>query len=232
MEMQVKQVKQDRRSALRLLDQINVLSMSTPQRRRMLADIGRQTRKKTRDNIRHQKTITGTAMVPRANARTKRKMMRKMGKGMQTKVINTHKATVGWKSAGQGKVADRHHRGIAETWTPRKMAKVHGVPDYTKPATHAQARALNKEGFRRRVARKRGKGGALLKRVPAKWIMENMTLGQAGLVLRLMRYKTREGKQSWEIKPAPRPILGATPEDANTFLTQMAEEALTRIKTA
>jgi hypothetical protein len=225
-------VKQDRREMLKLMDQIKVISMSVPQRRRMMADIGRQTRKKTRENIRGQRTVTGAGMHSRANARTKRKMMRNMGKGMQTKVINTHKATVGWKNAGQAKVADRHHRGIAETWTPRKMAKVHGVPDYEKPATHAQARALNKEGFRRRVARKRGKGKAILKRVPAKWIMENMTLGQAGLALRLMKYNTHKGKQNWETKPAPRPILGAAPEDADAYLTQMAEEALTRIQTA
>lgn len=225
-------VNQNRREMLKLVDQIHVISMSTPQRRRMMADIGRQTRKKTRENIRGQKTVSGSGMSPRVNARTKRKMLSKMGKGMQTKVVNTHKATVGWKNAGQGKVADRHHRGISETWTPRKMAKVHGVPDYNKPATHAQARALNKAGFRRRMARTRGKGGAVLKRVPAKWIMENMTLGQAGWVLRLMRYNTSKGKQAWETKPAPRPILGATLEDADAFLTQMTEEALTRIKTA
>ena len=225
-------VMQNRRESLKLMDQLEVLSMSVPQRRRMMADIGRQTRKKTRENIRGQKTVSGTGMAPRVNARTKRKMLSKMGKGMQTKVINTHKATVGWKNAGQAKLADRHHRGVSEAWNPRKMARVSGTPDYTKPATHAQARALNKEGFRRRVARKRGKGGATLKRMPAKWIMDNMTLGQAGLVLRLMRYGTRKGKQKWETKPAPRPILGATPEDANAYLTQMAKEALTRIKTA
>lgn len=225
-------VTQNRREMLRLMDQIAVVSMSTPQQRRMMADIGRQTQKKTRENIRGQKTVIGSGMAARANARTKRKLLSKMGKGMQTKVVNTHRATVGWKNSGQGKVADRHHRGISETWTPKKMAKVNGTPDYTKPATHAQARALNKEGFRRQVARKRGRGKATLKRMPAKWIMENMTLGQAGLVLRLMRYKTRTGKQTWETKPAPRPILGATPEEANAFLTQMATDALTRIKTA
>ncbi|WP_300674097.1 hypothetical protein [Desulfoluna sp.] len=225
-------VTQDRRAVLKLTDQIAVLSMDTPQRRRLLADIGRQTRKKTRENIRGQKTVSGSGMTPRANAKTKRKMMRKMAKGMQTKVINTHKATVGWKNAGQAKLADRHHRGVSENWNPRKMARVSGTPDYTKPATHAQARALNKEGFRRRVARTRGKGGAVLKRMPAKWIMDNMTLGQAGLVLRLMRYGTRKGKQNWETKPAPRPILGATPEEADAYLTQMAEEALKRIQTA
>jgi len=225
-------VKQDQRETLRLLDQFEVLSMSTPQARRLLADIGRQTRKNTRENIRGQKTVSGARMAPRADGRTKRKMMRKMAKGMQTKVINTHKATVGWKNAGQAKLADRHHRGVAENWTPRKMARVSGTPDYTKPATAAQARALNREGFRRRVARTRGKGGAVLKRVPAKWIMDNMTLGQAGLVLRLMRYGTRKGKQSWETKPAPRPILGATPEDADAFLTQMTEDALKRVRRA
>lgn len=225
-------VKQNHREVLKLVDQISLLSMSTPQRRKLLADIGKQTRKRTRGNIRGQRTVSGAAMAPRADRRIKSKMLRKMDKGMKTTVENDHQATVGWKNAGQAKGAYRHHHGIGMGWTAGKVAKVYGVPDYKKPATYPQARALNKEGFRCRVARKRGKGGATLKRVPAKWIMENMTLGQAGLVLRLMRFNTRRGKQQWETRPAPRPILGATPEDAGGFLVQMAEEALKRIRTA
>jgi len=57
-----------------------------------------------------------------------------------------------------------------------------------------------------------------------------MTLGQAGLVLRLMRTNTRKGKQLWTIKVPERPILGASPESADIYLTAMAQEALQQIK--
>jgi len=219
----------DQRSTLRLADQINVLTMSPAQRRRLLRKIGKETRADMRKNIQRQQTVTGSAMAPRASKKKKR-MFSKMAKGMVTRIRNDHKVIVTWKQPGPAKVAYRHHHGIAEDFTAAKAARINGVPDYQKPATPAQAKALNKEGFRRRVARKRGKGSAILKRAPQKWIRDNMTLGQAGLVLRLMRTNTRKGKQRWEIKPPARPILGATPGDANSYLTAMATNALQRIK--
>ncbi|VVS92189.1 hypothetical protein [Desulfoluna spongiiphila] len=230
-------VRQNKREVLRLMDQLEVLSMSVPERRRLLADIGNQTRKKARENIRYQKTVSGESMAPRANSRHKKKLLKKMGKGMAVTVWkdNSHRATVSWKNPGRGQLAFKQANGVGDTWTPQRAAKVYGPKsrnDYKKPATQAQARSLNKEGYRRRVARKRGKGKAVLKRVPAKWIMDNMSKGQAGLILRLMRFKTRHGKQSWEVKPAPRPFLGATPEDADAFLTQMAEDGLKRVRRA
>jgi hypothetical protein len=50
-------------------------------------------------------------------------------------------------------------------------------------------------------------------------------------VLRLMRTDSTKGVQSWLIKVPPRPILGATPENAQIYLTAMAhQDALQQIK--
>ena len=227
-------IHKNKRSSLRLLDQLDVLGMKPSQRRKILADMGKQTRKKARENIRYQRTVTGAPMTARANKRNKKKLLKKMGKGLAVTVWkdSSYRATVSWKNPSRGQLAYKQAHGVSESWTPKKAAKVYGSNDNKKPATRAQARALNKEGFRRRLARKRGKGKATLKRVPVKWIRENMTKGQAGLVLRLMLFKTRHGKQAWETAPAPRPFLGATLEDADAFITQMAENALKRIRTA
>ncbi len=219
----------DQRSRLKLADQIDVLTMAPAARRRLLRDIGKESRQRMRSNIRHQKTVAGAPMPPRAG-RKKRKMFRKLAKGTITRVVNDHSAVVTWKQAGQAKVAYRHHHGVPEDYTAKKAERVYGRPDYQKPATPAQAKALNREGFRRRVARKRGKGGAILKRVPQKWIRDNMSLGQAGLVLRLMRTGSSKGVQRWQINVPERPVLGATPADADKILTAMAENALQRIK--
>lgn len=221
----------DKKARLRLNDQLEILCLPTAQRRMLLRDIAKQTRADAQKNIREQQTVSGQPMAPRAN-KTKRKMFRKLAKGMVTKVPTDHTAVVTWKNAGQAKVADRHHRGIPEHFTAKKAAKTYGVPDYSKPATVTQAKALNQEGYRRPVARKRGKGGAILKKVPVKWIMDNMTLGQAGLILRLMRTKKRRGKQQWDINLPARPILGAAPADAESYLATMAQEALANIKRA
>jgi hypothetical protein len=219
----------DKKSCLRLHDQIDVLTMKPVQRRRLLREIGKETRADVRKNVRQQQTVTGSAMAPRASKK-KRRMFRKMAKGMVTRIRGDHQAIVTWKNTGQAKVAYQHQHGISENFTAQKAKRKYGVPDYSTPATPAQAKALNREGFRKRVARKRGKGGAILKRAPQKWIRDNMSLGQAGLVLRLMRTNTRKGKQSWKIDLPERPILGATPGDANTYLTTMAQEALAKIR--
>lgn len=221
----------DPKSTLRLMDKIDVLTMNPRRHRRLLKEISKGVRSDMRNNIRGQKTVTGSAMAPRANKK-KRRMFSKMAKGMKTIVPNDHQANITWKQSGQAKMAFRHHHGVPENFTAGKAARINGVPNYKKPATPAQAKALNKEGFRRKVSRKRGKGKAILKRVSQKWIRENMTLGQAGLVLRLMRTNTRKGKQSWKVEVPERPILGATPRDANKYLTAMATNALQEIRNA
>jgi hypothetical protein len=219
----------DRLSRLKLAEQIDVLTMSPGNRRRLLKKIGTGVRKETRGNIQKQNTVSGQPMEPRASKK-KRRMMSKMSKGMITRIEDDHSAVVTWKNPGQAMVADRHHRGIPEEFTAKKAARIYGRPNYGKPATPAQAKSLNKEGYRRLTARKRGKGKAVLKRVSQKWIRENMTQGQAGLILRLMRTDSTKGVQSWSIKVPPRPILGATPENAQIYLTAMAREALQQIK--
>lgn len=221
----------DKKSTLRLMDQVDVLTMSPVRRRKMLRQMAKHTRSDLRQNIRQQRTVTGAKMTPRASKRKKR-MFSKMAKGMVTRIKNDHTAIVTWKQTGQAKLAFQHHHGVSENFTSKKAARINGTPDYKKPATPAQAKALNREGFKRKVARKRGKGGAILKRVPQKWIRENMTLGQAGLILRLMRTNSSKGKQHWKINLPERPILGAKPEDSNNYLTAMATDALRQIKQA
>lgn len=221
----------DPRSRLRLNHQLTVLSMGSARRRIFLRQTGKQVRADLRKNVSGQKTITGSSMEPRATKKKKR-MFRAMSKGMVTKIRNDHSADVTWQNLGQAKIAYQHHHGIPEKFTAAKAKKQYGEPDYKAKATPAQARALNKEGFRLRVARKRGKGKAILKKVSQKWIQENLTIGKAGLILRLMRTNSPRGKQSWNIKVPARPILGATPADAEKYLTAMATSILQDTKRA
>jgi hypothetical protein len=221
----------DPRARLRLNHQLRVLSMGSTGRRKFFRQVGKGVRSDLRKNVRGQRTISGAAMQPRATKK-KRRMFRAMAKGMVTKIKNDHSADITWQNLGQAKTAYRHHHGIPENFTAAKAKKQYGVPDYKKKATPAQAKALNKEGFRMRVARKRGKGKAVLKKVPQKWIQDNMSLGQAGLILRLMRTNSTRGKQSWKINVPARPILGATPADADKYLTAMATTILQDTKRA
>lgn len=219
----------DKKGRLRLNEQLEVLSLPPRQRRKLLRNMAKQSRADVRTNIQRQQTVTGQAMAPRRDKK-KRRMMTKMAKGMAVKFPNGHTAVVTWKNGGQAMTAYRHHHGISEKFTAKKAAKIYGRPNYSKPATPAQAKSLNKEGYRRPMARKRGKGGAIMKKVPQKWIRDNMSRGQAGMILRMMRTKKTKGKQAWTIQVPKRPILGATPEASGIYLTAMAREALQNIK--
>ena len=78
-----------------------------------------------------------------------------------------------------------------------------------------------KTGERGRLAR--------LKRVSAKWLQEHISLGQAGLILRLLQTGERRGKQSWLDTPPARPFLGVRPEEVNTIHESLAQEMTRRI---
>lgn len=62
----------DQRSRLKLSEQIDVLTMPPAARRRLLKSIGKETRQRTRGNIRHQETVAGAPMPPRAGRKKRR----------------------------------------------------------------------------------------------------------------------------------------------------------------
>jgi len=223
----------DPASTLRLMDQIDVLTMDPRRRRLLMRKIGKSVIKDTRLHIKKQQTVTGKKMEPRAKKRVRRKLLSKMGKGLVTKFTpDNREGVVTWKNPGHAMVASRHQHGVPESFGSVKAKKMYGTPDYKKPATPRQAASLIKAGYRARVARKRGKGKAVLKRVSKKWIQDNLTLGQAGLILRLLRTGETKGPQRWAIKVPERPFLGVTPKDANVYLTAMATQALQELRKA
>ncbi len=97
-------------------------------------------------------------------------------------------------------------------------------PDYKARATRAQAKALLREGYRLMVPAKGG--GRRPKRVTVQWIEEKMTLGQAGLILRLIRTGQTRGKQSWRDTVPARPFLGVTPQQAEDLSQKLVKSLL------
>lgn len=218
-------IRVDRKSQLRLREQLDLLALPPAKRRRLMNGISKKVRMEARGNIRQQRTIVGRAMAPRKQKRGRRKMLMGLGKRMTTVHKGSFHAEVTWKNTMTGQIARRHQDGLPERWTAAKARRVHGVPNYNAPATAKQAKALIREGFKLRAKKKRGKGVAL-KRVPQKWIRENMKLGQAGLILRLMRTGKDTGPQSWAIVGPARPFLGVTVDQANEYLKQLVRDYL------
>lgn len=214
---------------LRLIEQLELLALPPRTRRAVLKRMATEIRKDSRRNIRAQSTVHGTAMEKRRGTRVRRKMLRGLGKSMKIYARGSDRAEVTWANALTARIADRHQHGGAEDWTAGKARKVYGVPDYSQPASRTQAKALKDAGYRLRVRRPNGKG-CTLKRVPIKWICENLSSGQAGVILRLLRDGTAKGARRWTVDTPARPFLGPKPGDESRLLNDLAKQALSDIR--
>lgn len=221
-------LKTDQRGRLRLHEQLNILSMSPRTRRNITMRMARKVVKEAKTNIRLQKTIHGTSMETRKDRRKKKKMLRGFGRTIKPFRRKGDQVEITWPTSVNAQMANRHQQGLPEKWNAQKARKIYGIPDYSGPATRAQAKSLKAAGYMLRVKKKKGKGCSL-RRVSKRWIMDNLSMGQAGAILRIMRTGTKRGKQQWEVKPAARPFLGPKPGTEKEFLNELARDTMAEI---
>ena len=227
-----------------LAQQLQLLRMTPVQRKRTLRGFGRQITRNARKNARAQKTVNGESFAARRAPR-KRKMMRNLARTRNLKeTAGPSRVTIHWRNDLMGKIARAHHEGHTETVTARKMserANRNGGPDYSAPATKRQADALIKLGYRAwpivippgkneqyqkntgRYDTRKNRG----RKVSKRWITENLTMGQAGLILKKLGYKSGD-LDRWEEQIEARPILGITRPDVDEFISKMARDTARR----
>lgn len=191
-----------------------LLSLSDGKQRTILRGLGRKQRSKTRGNIKAQKNLDGSSYARRKDPNNNKKMFRKLGRSLVVQTGETQ-TRIAWAQAGTGMIARQHQEGLQQVFTAAKAARKYGSPKYSDPSTRKQAKALLAEGFKtRRKVGKKGKTKWV--RPTQKWILENITLGQAGLILREMR--NSQPKKKWSIQLASRTLLGATDKEVNEML--------------
>ncbi|BES69723.1 hypothetical protein RE428_07860 [Marinobacter nanhaiticus D15-8W] len=211
-----------------LRDQLALLRLDGAQRRRYHRLLGKEVARLSRARIKRQQDLNGQPWPGRKNGR--RKMMRKIMRPKHLRIDASSEAvTVTWRSRLMGQIARRQQEGIPERMTAKRAERIHGRPDYQADATPAQAKALIQSGFRVYAGKTKG-GKVKTRRVSQRWIRENMTLGQAGLVLRLIG--DQPSKQSWDIPLPARSFLGLTPDErasvGQEILTKMTDNAQRR----
>jgi len=200
------------------LKQLNLLTLNPNKRRRILRGAGRKVRRESKARLKGQRDLSGSAWKARSNGR-KKKMLSKLGRNLQVHTSpNDAKVTFGNQQTG--KIARAHQDGVTQRMTSSKAAKKYGTPDYGAEATRRQAKALRDAGYK--VRKKRGKGW---KTPTIKWITENLTIGRAGLVLRMLR-GNQKGKSSWDIKLAQRSFLGQSMSESKQLTNYMLDEAM------
>lgn len=211
----------------KLSRQLKALSLPANKRKLLHKRIGREVIKTARQNIQQQKTVEGKSFAPRKNGK-RAKMLRRIARGGNLKIFSgANKVTVTWPNSLIGKVARAQQDGFEDKYTAERMKKEHGQPDYGAPATSEQAKALLKSGFRLNAGKfksGKNKGATKTRRVSQAWVKENMTIGQAGIVLRLLRNKASEN--SWIVKNAARPFFGLSHERGASIGNEILNEIL------
>ena len=181
------------------LEMIEVLTLPANVKRRLLARIGRMAIAQAQKNVRDQKTVDGTAMTPRKDGSGldmfhylyRSKWIGLKVADEQAKVFFPSKASTRkeGKIAAQGYVAAKHHHGADEVWKMEKKMQLYPRSAWFKLCNDAQALDLIRCGY--------GK--------PKSQIMKSVTVGDAINWL-------NAHKDSWVIRVAPRPVLGANQE--------------------
>ncbi len=204
------------KNALTLKQQLVMLALPANKRVALLKKLGRSQRAKARQRIREQKTVTGQKFTPRAHGKNN-KMLKRVSRRLEPYVKSTNRLELKHQSNQAGRVAAFQQEGGTEKFTADKAKKLNGTPDYQSPCTRRQAKALAREGYKVR----KGKGKRY-RRASITEIMERMTLGQAGKVLRLMR--DIKDKPSWNIQVSPRPFLGDTPANVQAEIVTLLNQ--------
>ncbi len=215
----------------RLVKQLAALNLPANRRKAWHGKMGRAVIRAAKKNIKQQRQVNGQKFAPGKDGQ---KLLKRMARGKNLKVYaGANKATVTWPNSLTGKIARAHQEGQKEQYNGARMEKERGQPDYDAPATQDQAKALIKAGYKLNKGKYKSgknKGNTKSRRVSQSWIKENMTLGQAGLILRMLR--DEPGKASWTTEIPAREFFGLNGREANTLGNDFLNDILKGVKSA
>lgn len=186
-------------------------------RKRILNKAARKTISHAKKRVTRQTDVDGTPFPKHARGR-KRKMLARLVKRLAVLSVNEEGALVGFKNAVEGQIAAKQQFGFSQQMNSAKLKKESPINIFD-PATRRQAKALIDAGYKIR----RPRGGT--KTPSIKYIVDNMNMGRAGVILRALR----GAKQSWETKLPPRSFLGVNEADLaelNELIRAEMEKAL------
>lgn len=200
--------------------QLQLLKMSAGKRAKLLKLVIKIARKSSKRRLTAQQDLDGRKFAPRKGS-SRRKLLTKLGRKLRLK-SNKHEGVLYFANALASKIARRHHDGIDEVFHKNQF-KDRESGFYDKSATRKQAKALRQVDYK--IKRASGKG---YRRPSLKWIVENLTVGQAGVIIKSMQGE--DSKDSWIIPVKARAWFGANAEDINAMIADLTDGYLTPIK--
>ncbi|MEB4591385.1 phage virion morphogenesis protein [Candidatus Thiothrix sp. Deng01] len=214
-----------------VLRQLQALSLPPGKLKQIHRALARKVASNTRKHARQQRTPDGGGWKPRAapnplydDGKNRGRMMRRITRAAHMDAVgNAGEGKVYWANGWLGSVAKRQQEGARinlASERSRKGRKRAGADGWGNDrATRVQAMRLVSLGFQRRA---RGKGR---QQASAAWIRKNLTINQAGLIIRILQPDAGKRKNS-SVLPA-RPFLGVSPQE-NAELRQLLTELIIR----
>jgi len=194
----------------------SITSSST--RIRIMRSLAKQVRLNAKKHAIAQTDLDGQPFTAHSRRR-KRKMLTRLAQRLKVLDVTDSSATIGWGNAWESGIAYRQQFGERRTLTKNSFSQETGGSNAprasTDPATRTQAKELLKAGYKIRLPNHGQKTPTM------RWIMENLTIARAGVILRSLRGT----KQSWTVTLPARSFLGVT-QDEYQELTTLALDAI------
>lgn len=209
------------RGRTRLQTQLNHLKLPPSKRFTLNRRLIKKVAKHSKRRITQQRELDGSPFEPRKK-RGRKKMLRGLRRRMRVRA-NPRNARATWMG---GKVAYKHQHGYQYSMTARKLAERERRRNPSEErsraggASRSQAKALLAEGYV--IPRTWQRSSRSRRRPTVKWITENLTMDQAGWLIRLLR--NEPPKQSWKMELPARPFLGVNTTELRELRHQVARE--------
>lgn len=195
----------DKKSFLRLKEQLALLMLDKKTRTRILKSIGKQVVKRTKKNIRAQRNPDGSAWAKRKNGR-KKMMLGFLKKLKHYQKDNNKTVVIGWPSR-RGKVALAHHTGKTEQSGVKqlyKQSKKNKEPKSTDPASRSQAKELRDAGYRLEPRGRQRRG----QKPTIKFITAHFTVGE--VAKKIAELEDKSPKRKWDVDRPERRLIGVS----------------------
>lgn len=210
--------------------QLALVAMPQKKRERFLWRMASSVKKQAQANAKNQRNIDSTPFAERKTKRKKggnrNKMFRYLPANLVVKSTSSH-GTVSFKKQLRGKsrfhsgtIASQHATGARIRRDAAKHAQAMQAYEARKGldkgnATRNQARFLVSLGCKRR-----GKKGKYIK-ATARWIVENMSFLQAGLIIASLQGKQKQ--TAWDIKLPERNFLGVSSKEEQKIFQRVMQ---------
>lgn len=206
-------------NALHQLD-ANLAQAGPAIKRRLLTSLGTQVLTYSQQHTQSQTDLKGQPYTPHKRGR-QRKMLTRLASRLKITGTSDSQAVIGFNNAVEANIGYKQQYGYEQKHNASELTNMSQFTGRVNlnsdaPASRRQAKSLLDAGYKVR------KAGQAYRTPTLKWIVENLSIKRAGLILRLIRVTSAD---SWITTLPPRSFLGVTETEKTELINQALEEA-------